>query len=265
MNMSKSFNPYQMAIKQLERAAELINLEDWILEYLKHPKRVVIVSIPVRMDDGEVKVFTGYRVQHCDARGPCKGGIRYHPNVTLDEVKALAMWMTWKTAVVNIPYGGAKGGVRCDPTRMSRGELERLTRRYTAAILDVIGPYQDVPAPDVYTDEQTMAWLMDTYSMYKGYAVPEVVTGKPVAIGGTPARRGATGYGVAVVMREVCKKLGLRVKDVTVAIQGFGKVGSAVAKVAYDWGFKVIAVSDIRGGVYNPEGLNPYKLSLIHI
>ena len=227
---------------------------------LKHPKRSLIVSITIKMDNGEMDVFTGCRVQHNDARGPFKGGIRYHPNVTLEEVTALAMWMTWKCAVVNIPYGGAKGGVCCNPKEMSPGELERLTRRYTSLLLDFIGPYRDVPAPDVYTDAQTMAWIMDTYSQFKGYSVPECVTGKPISVGGSEGRAEATSMGVIICAREAAKHLGLKLKGATVAVQGFVSVGWNAAKIAHDLGCKIIAVSDSRGGIYSPEGLNPYKV-----
>ena len=196
-------NPFEIAVKQLEIAGEKLKLDPDVVSVLKHPRRVITVSVPVKMDDGTVKVFTGYRVQHFRARGPYKGGIRYHPSVDLDEVKALAMWMTWKCAVVDIPYGGAKGGVMCNPKEMSRGELERLTRRYTAMLADDIGPYKDVPAPDVYTDAQTMAWIMDTYSQFKGYLVPEVVTGKPVHVGGSEGRAEATGRGVALSLIHI--------------------------------------------------------------
>jgi glutamate dehydrogenase/leucine dehydrogenase len=256
----KKINPLEVAIEQLERAAEKLKLDPGVLELLKHPRRVIIVSVPVKMDDGTIKVFTGYRVQHNPWRGPYKGGIRYHPDVDLDEVKALAMWMTWKCAVLDIPYGGAKGGVVCNPKQMSKNELERLTRRYTTMILDDIGPYRDVPAPDVYTDAQTMAWIMDTYSQIKGYSVPEVVTGKPVSVGGSPGRAGATGRGVAIVAREAAKYLGIRMKNATVAVQGYGNVGSYTARVLKDMGCKIIAVSDSKGGAYNPNGFDPYKI-----
>jgi glutamate dehydrogenase/leucine dehydrogenase len=195
-----------------------------------------------------------------DARGPFKGGIRYHPNVTLDEVTALSMWMTWKCAVVDIPYGGAKGGICCNPKEMSRGEVERLTRRYTSMITDIIGPYRDVPAPDVYTDAQTMAWIMDTYGQFKGYSVPGCVTGKPISIGGSEGRNEATSMGVDICAREACKQLGMKIKGATVAVQGYGNVGWNAAKIAYDWGAKVVAVSDSAGGIYCKEGLNPYKV-----
>lgn len=258
--VDRETNPYQMAVRQLEIAAEKMSLDPNITELLKHPRRVLTVSVPVRMDDGRIKVFTGYRVQHNPWRGAYKGGIRYHPKVDLDEVKALAMWMTWKAAVMDIPYGGAKGGVVCNPKEMSRGELERMTRRYTTMILDEIGPYKDVPAPDVYTNPQVMAWIMDTYSTIKGYAVPEIVTGKPVSIGGSLGRLEATGRGVAICAREACNKLGMSIKDTTVAVQGYGNVGYHAAVVAAEMGIKIIAVSDSRGGIYNPSGIDPVKL-----
>ncbi|MEM2560996.1 MAG: Glu/Leu/Phe/Val dehydrogenase [Candidatus Bathyarchaeia archaeon] len=253
-------NPLKVALSQLSFAAEMLNLDPNIHEYLKYPKRTLVVAVPVKMDDGEIKVFTGYRVQHNDARGPYKGGIRYYPHVDLDEVTALAMWMTWKCAVADIPYGGAKGGVCCDPRSMSIGELERLTRRYTTMIYPIIGPYSDVPAPDLYTDAQTMAWIMDTYSQIRGYLVPEVVTGKPVHLGGSEGREEATSRGVMYCVEEACRDLGIRIKGAKVAIQGFGKVGWNAARLLYEEGFKIIAVSDSRGGIYNPEGLNPYEV-----
>ncbi|MGC8896345.1 MAG: Glu/Leu/Phe/Val family dehydrogenase [Candidatus Bathyarchaeia archaeon] len=248
------------ALEQLRIAAEKLKLDPGIHEMLKHPKRSLIVSVTIKMDNGKIGTFLGCRVQHNDARGPFKGGIRYHPNVSLDEVTALAMWMTWKCAVVDIPYGGAKGGVCCNPKEMSQGELERLTRRYTSLILDVIGPYRDVPAPDVYTDVQTMAWIMDTYSQFKGYSVPECVTGKPISIGGSEGRAEATSLGVVVCAREAAKVAGLRFKGATVAVQGYGNVGWNAAKIAYDMGCKVVAVSDSAGGIYCLEGLNPYAV-----
>jgi glutamate dehydrogenase/leucine dehydrogenase len=250
----------EIALEQLRIAAEKLNLEPGIHEVLKRPKRSLIVSITIKMDDSEIGVFSGCRVQHNDARGPFKGGIRYHPYVTLQEVTALAMWMTWKCAVVDIPYGGAKGGVCCNPKEMSKGELERLTRRYTTLLLDIIGPYRDVPAPDVYTDAQTMAWIMDTYSQFKGYSVPECVTGKPLSIGGSEGRAEATSRGVVICAIEAAKKLGLRLKGATVVVQGYGNVGWNAAKIAYDLGCKIVAVSDSGGGIYCQEGLNPYKV-----
>jgi len=253
-------DPYEMAIEQLEHVAKIMNLDKGIVKYLKKPKRSVEVAIPVIMDNGEIEVFMGYRVHHNDVRGPCKGGIRYHPSVTLNEVKALAMWMTWKTAVVNLPYGGAKGGVVCDPKKMSEKELEKLTRRYIVAILDVIGPYKDVPAPDINTNPKVMAWIMDTYSMYHGYAIPEVVTGKPLSVGGIAGRLEATGRGVIIVLREFLKKLNMNSSNIKIAIQGFGNVGSHAALTAKEFGYKVVAVSDVEGGVYNPDGLEPEKV-----
>jgi glutamate dehydrogenase/leucine dehydrogenase len=249
-----------VALEQLRIAAEKLNLDPGIHEVLKRPKRSLIVSITMKMDTGETGVFTGCRVQHNDARGPFKGGIRYHPNVTLDEVTALSMWMTWKCAVADIPYGGAKGGVCCNPKEMSKGELERLTRRYTSLLLDFIGPYRDVPAPDVYTDAQTMAWIMDTYSQFKGYSVPECVTGKPLSVGGSEGRAEATSRGVVLCARESAKKLGLELNGATVAVQGYGNVGWNAAKIAHSMGCKIVAVSDSRGGIYCPEGLNPYEI-----
>jgi glutamate dehydrogenase (NAD(P)+) len=211
------------------------------------------------MDDGRVRVFEGYRVQHNVARGPAKGGIRYHPNVTLDEVKALAMWMTWKCATVNIPYGGAKGGIICDPKKMSAGEKERLTRRYTREILPIIGPEKDIPAPDVYTDAQTMAWIMDTYSTTLGYSSLSVVTGKPVELGGTKGRLEATGRGVMYAVEEACRFLKIPVKDARVAVQGFGNVGHIAAQMLFDKGARITAISDSQGGIFNSRGINPYE------
>ena len=247
-------------ISQFEEAAEALGIDDGIRDFLKVPKRSVIVSVPVRMDDGTVKVFTGYRVQHNNARGPYKGGIRYHPDVTLEEVTALAMLMTWKTAVVDLPYGGAKGGVKCNPKEMSMGELERLTRRYTASIYDVIGPVVDIPAPDVYTDAQTMAWIMDTYSQIRGQPTPEIVTGKPVYLGGSEGREEATSYGVSVCVREAAKKYGIPLKGATVAVQGYGNVGYHAARILHEWGAKIVAVSDSKGGIYSKDGLIPEKV-----
>jgi glutamate dehydrogenase/leucine dehydrogenase len=258
--MVKSQTALEVALEQLEIAAEKLKLEPEIHEMLKYPKRSLIVSITIKMDNGCPCVFKGCRVQHWDARGPFKGGIRYHPDVTLDEVTALAMWMTWKCAVVDIPYGGAKGGVCCNPKKMSRGELERLTRRYTSLLLDFIGPYRDVPAPDVYTDAQTMAWIMDTYSQFKGYSVPECVTGKPISVGGSEGRGEATSRGVVICAREAAKTSGMKLKGATVAVQGYGNVGWNAAKISYDMGCKIVAVSDSAGGIYCSKGLNPYKV-----
>ncbi len=247
-------------LDRFDEAAETLNLDEGLREFLKTPKRVVTVSVPVKMDSGCVKVFIGYRVQHNNARGPYKGGIRYHPDVTLEEVTALAMLMTWKTAVVDLPFGGAKGGVKCNPKEMSRSEIERLTRRYTAAIADVIGPHIDIPAPDVYTDPQTMAWIMDTYSQLKGAPTPEIVTGKPVHVGGSEGREEATSYGVAVCVREAAKKFKIPFKNASIAIQGYGNVGYNAARILHDWGAKIVAVSDSKGGILCRDGLIPEKV-----
>jgi glutamate dehydrogenase/leucine dehydrogenase len=255
----ENLNAYQIALEQFNRAADKLKLDRDLAEILKHPKRQLTVSVPIRMDDGSVRVFDGFRVQHNVARGPAKGGIRYHPNVTLDEVKALAMWMTWKCATVNIPYGGAKGGIICDPKKMSAGEKERLTRRYTHEILPIIGPERDIPAPDVYTDAQTMAWIMDTYSTTLGYSSLGVVTGKPVELGGTKGRHEATGRGVMYTTEEACRFLNLPLKQARVAVQGFGNVGHIAAQMLFDKGARVIAVSDSQGGIFKPEGIDPYQ------
>jgi glutamate dehydrogenase/leucine dehydrogenase len=246
-------------LQQLEMTAERLKLDPDLHEILKQPKRALIVSVPIRLDAGRVRVFMGYRVQHSDGRGPYKGGIRYHPDVTLDEVKALAMLMTWKCAVVDIPYGGAKGAVVCNPKEMSMGELERLTRRYTSMISDVIGPYRDVPAPDVYTNPQTMAWIMDTYSQTKGYLIPEVVTGKPVSVGGSEGRAEATARGVVFCAREAVRKMGLELKGRTVAIQGCGNAGGNAALLLSRQGCSVIALSDSRGGIACGSGIDVVK------
>ena len=248
-------NPYEMAQRQFDIAAELLNLDPGLRRVLLNCKRELMVHFPVVMDDGRLEVFTGYRVHHNTARGPTKGGIRYHPDVTLDEVRALAMWMTWKCAVVGIPYGGAKGGVVCDPKKMSQQEIINLTRRYTTEITMMIGPDKDIPAPDVNTNPQTMAWIMDTYSMHHGYSVPAVVTGKPLSIGGSEGRFEATGRGVMFTTREALKRLGMPIEGATVAVQGFGNVGSISAHLLQDEGCKIIAVSDSRSGIYNPNGL----------
>jgi glutamate dehydrogenase (NAD(P)+) len=255
----EDLNPHKIAQIQFDIAAEYLKLDAGLRQILRTPKRVLEVSIPTKMDNGQVKVFTGYRVQHNVARGPAKGGIRYHPNVTVDEVKALATWMTWKCATVNIPYGGGKGGVICDPKRMSKAELERMTRRYTSEILPVIGPEQDIPAPDVYTDAQTMAWIMDTYSMTKGYSTLGVVTGKPVSIGGSEGRKEATARGVLVSVEEACKIKKMSLRGAAVAIQGFGNAGSMVAKLFAEKKARIVAISDSRGGVFNSRGIDPLK------
>jgi glutamate dehydrogenase (NAD(P)+) len=247
---------FRLAVAQFEQAADRLDLDADLRERLKYPQRSLIVSIPVRMDDGSVKVFLGYRVQHDTALGPSKGGVRYHPAVNLGEVAALAMWMTWKCALVGLPYGGAKGGVRVAPERLSRNELQRLTRRYTTEILPLIGPEKDIPAPDVGTNAQVMAWMMDTYSQQVGYAVPGVVTGKPLAIGGSLGREEATGRGVVDVIQEAARHLGLDVTGATAAVQGFGNVGMHTARILHEAGVKVIAVSDAKGGVHSAQGLD---------
>jgi glutamate dehydrogenase (NAD(P)+) len=249
-------NPFEVALEQLDEAAKLIKLDNGMHKILAHPKRVLTVSVPVRMDNGEIAVFTGFRSQHNDARGPYKGGIRYHPQVTLDEVKALSMWMTWKCAIAEIPYGGGKGGIICNPKEMSEGELERMTRRYAYAISDIIGPHTDIPAPDVYTGGKEMAWIMDTYSALKGnFVQPELITGKPLPIGGSLGRNEATGRGLSFTVREAAKKLKINLKTATVAVQGFGNAGQFAAQLIEEQGAKIIAVSDSQGGVYNKNGL----------
>lgn len=248
-------NPFHVALEQFDRAADLLGLDAGLREILRRPKRQLIVSIPVKMDDGSIRVFEGYRVQHNIARGPAKGGIRYHPLVTLDEVKALASWMTWKCAVVNIPFGGGKGGVICDPKSMSESELERMTRRYTSEISIIIGHDRDIPAPDVYTNPQVMAWIMDTISMTKGYSTLGVVTGKPIAVGGSAGRNEATARGCVVAIQEACEKASLKLKGSKVAVQGFGNAGSITARLLWEAGAKVVAVSDSRGGICNLGGL----------
>ncbi len=255
--MNKEESPYQMALRQFDEAVKHLKLKRGIVEYLRYPKRELTVNFPVKMDDGSVKIFTGYRVHHNIVLGPAKGGIRYHPDVTLDEVRALAMWMTWKCAVVGLPFGGGKGGVVCNPKEMSDQELENLTRRYTTEISIMIGPEIDIPAPDVGTNAQVMAWLMDTYSMHKGYSVLPVVTGKPVSIGGSLGRAEATGRGVMIIAREACKHLGMPFEGATAVVQGYGNVGAVAAYLLHDAGCRVIGVSDSRGGIYNPKGLDP--------
>jgi glutamate dehydrogenase (NAD(P)+) len=252
----ESLNPFEIAQKQFDTAAEKIGLDDGMREVLRNPKRQLIVSIPTLMDDGSVKVFEGFRVQHNIARGPAKGGIRYHPKVTLDEVKALASWMTWKCATVNIPYGGGKGGVTCDPKRMSRAELERMTRRYASEIAIIIGPDRDIPAPDVYTDAQTMAWIMDTYSMTMGYSSLGVVTGKPLSMGGSAGRNEATARGTLFCIREACQVIRRPLRGATVAVQGYGNAGAIAARLLRDDGARVVAVSDSKGGAYSTRGLD---------
>lgn len=256
LTKTRTENAYELALENFDAAANALGLDHDTREMIKYPERVLTVSVPVRMDNGRIHRFEAYRVQHSSVRGPSKGGIRYHPQVSLDEVKALATWMTWKCAVVNIPFGGAKGGVTCDPKHMSQAELERLTRRYTSAILPIIGPDQDIPAPDVYTNPQTMAWIMDTYSMTKGYAIPGVVTGKPLCLGGSLGRNEATGRGVFYTIQCACQHLDLPLEGATVVVQGFGNAGSIAAQLLFDAGAKVIAVSDSTGCIYNPKGLH---------
>jgi len=249
-------NPFESMMSRFDHAAELLKLDPDLYKVLRVPNREITIYIPVYMDDGHVEVFTGFRVQHNFARGPAKGGIRYSPDVTLDEMRALAAWMTWKCAVVNIPFGGAKGGVICDPSQMSLGELERMTRRYTAELIDFIGPERDVPAPDMNTNEQTMAWIMDTYSMHARHTVTAVVTGKPIDLSGSRGRREATGRGLLFVANQAVERHGMKVSDTRVVIQGSGNVGGTAARLMQETGYKVIALSDIHGGIYNPKGLD---------
>jgi glutamate dehydrogenase (NAD(P)+) len=250
-------NPFEIAKAQFEIAADYLKLDEGMRQILRTPKRQLIVSIPVRMDNGRIEVFEGYRVQYNLTRGPAKGGIRYHPDVTLDEVKALAAWMTWKCATVNIPYGGGKGGVRVDPRKLSLGELERLTRRYATEISPIIGPDRDIPAPDVYTNSQTMAWIMDTISMFHGHTELGVVTGKPLSLGGSKGRNEATARGCQFTTREACILQGIDLQKATVAVQGYGNAGSIAARLLHEDGATVVAVSDSRGGIYNARGIDP--------
>jgi glutamate dehydrogenase (NAD(P)+) len=252
----KEFNPWEAQAARFDFAAKKLSLDEGIWKILRYPQREIIVHIPVLMDDGRIEVFTGYRVQHSMARGPAKGGVRYSPEVTLDEVRALASWMTWKCAVVNIPFGGGKGGVICDPKKLSMSELEKITRRYTSELIEFIGPEKDVPAPDVNTNEQTMAWMMDTYSMHMRQTVTAVVTGKPLNIGGSRGRREATGRGVMIVCDEALKKFGLERESTRVIIQGFGNVGSNAAKLMRDAGYKVIGIAEYDGGLHNTNGID---------
>jgi glutamate dehydrogenase (NAD(P)+) len=266
MMMRAKHNPWEMALEQFNQAADILKLDEGMREILGHCKRALTVNFPVKMSDGKVHVFTGHRVHHNVNRGPAKGGIRYHPDVTLDEVKALAMWMTWKCAVVGIPFGGGKGGVVCDPKGersaqpMTPRELENLTRRYTTEIEILIGPDRDIPAPDVNTTPQIMAWLMDTYSMHKGHTVTGVVTGKPIAVGGSLVRNEATALGVKMVIENAARHLELSLDGATVVIQGYGNAGAYAASLMYELGAKVIAVSDSRGGIFNPNGLDPHAV-----
>src|SRR6187402_760947 len=255
------FGPlFTAMLHEFDGAARMLNLEPGIWRILTHPKRQIVVSCPVQMDNGAIQVFTGYRVQYNITLGPAKGGLRYHPDVSLDEVTALAAWMTWKCAVAHIPFGGGKGGIVCDPNRLSRRELEALTRRYVAEIIDAIGPEKDVPAPDVNTNDQVMAWVMDTYSMHVGHTETAVVTGKPIEMGGSLGRREATGRGVMIVTREAAKHLALDIKGATVAVQGFGNVGSVSADLLSKIGARIVAVTDWKGGVYNDKGLDITKM-----
>jgi glutamate dehydrogenase (NAD(P)+) len=253
-------NAYEMALEQLRNAAKYLNLDQSTIDVLSKPKRELQVNFPVKMDNGMVRVFTGFRVQHNDARGPFKGGIRYHPAVEINEVRALSMWMTWKTSVLNIPFGGSKGGVACNPKEMSKDELERLTRKYTMMISPIIGPNTDIPAPDVYTNSQTMAWVMDTYSSMVGYQVPAVVTGKPIPLGGSLGRSTSTSRGVIVTAKEAAKTFKKNLAGRGIAVQGFGNVGANAAIIAKEYGSKIIAVSDSKGGIYNEKGLNPLEI-----
>ena len=254
--MSKKYNAYDNFLTVLDKAAKAVGMPEEEYLVIRYPERELKVSVPVRMDDGSVRVFEGYRVQHSTSRGPCKGGIRFHEDVNIDEVKALAAWMSFKCAVVGIPYGGAKGGIKVDPSTLSKGELERLTRRYTAMILPIIGPEKDVPAPDVGTNAQVMDWIMDTYSVMNGYTIPGVVTGKDLEVGGSLGRTEATGRGVMIITMEVLDKFKLAPEDVSVAVQGFGNVGSVAAKLLYEKGCRIVAVSDVSGGVRKCGGLD---------
>jgi glutamate dehydrogenase (NAD(P)+) len=260
LSLEQEVNPWEAQAARFDLAAQKLNLDEGLWKVLRYPNREIIVHIPVQMDDGHLEVFTGFRVQHSIARGPAKGGIRYAPDVTLDEVRALASWMTWKCAVVNIPFGGAKGGVICDPHKMSMGELERMTRRYTAELFEFIGPEKDVPAPDVNTNEQVMAWMMDTYSMHMRQTVTAVVTGKPLNIGGSRGRREATGRGILIVCDEAIKKLNLRPESTRVIVQGFGNVGSNAAKLMWDSGYKIVGIAEVGGGIYNKNGIDMQAL-----
>jgi len=255
-SIEQELNPWEAQAARFDLAAQKLNLDPGLWKVLRYPNREIIVHIPIQMDSGEIEVFTGFRVQHSIARGPAKGGIRYAPDVTLDEVRALASWMTWKCAVVNIPFGGGKGGVICDPKKLSMTELEKITRRYTAELVEFLGPEKDVPAPDMNTNEQTMAWIMDTYSMHMRQTVTAVVTGKPLNIGGSRGRREATGRGILIVCNEAMRKLNMRPEMTRVIIQGFGNVGSNAAKLMADSGYKVIGIAEWDGGLYNGHGIN---------
>ena len=250
-------NPYNIALTQLRNAINALGLSEDMYELLSKPKKKLIVSIPIKLDNGKIKTFTGMRIQHMDARGPYKGGIRYHPQVNVDEVTALSMWMTWKCAILDLPYGGAKGGIQCNPKEMSETELERLTRRYTLMLINDIGPHKDIPAPDVYTTPQIMAWIQDTYSQIKGERTPEVITGKPLNVGGSEGRNEATSRGVLICSDLASQKLGFELKDSKIVIQGFGNVGGNIAKlIETEFGGNIISVSDSQGCIYNEEGMN---------
>src|ERR671924_52220 len=256
LTIDQEFNPWQSQAARFDYAAQKLNLDEGLWKILRYPTREIIIHIPVLMDKGNIEVFTGFRVQHSIARGPAKGGVRYAPDVTLDEVRALASWMTWKCAVVNIPFGGAKGGVICDPHKMSMGELERMTRRYTAELIEFIGPEKDVPAPDVNTNEQIMAWMMDTFSMHMRQTVTAVVTGKPINIGGSRGRREATGRGVMIVCDEACRKLNIDRNRARIIVQGFGNVGSNAAQLMHEAGYKIIGIAEVGGGLHNKNGID---------
>jgi glutamate dehydrogenase (NAD(P)+) len=256
---ASAFEPLQVALEQYDRAADRLGLSSHVRDVLRYPKRELTVHFPVKMDDGSTRVFTGYRIQHNINRGPAKGGIRYHPSVNLDEIKALAMWMTWKCAVVKIPYGGAKGGVICNPKELSLRELERLTRRYTTEIALLIGPDSDIPAPDVNTNAQTMAWMMDTYSMHSGFSIPGVVTGKPLSVGGSEGRGDATGRGTVYCIQEAARAIDLDLSTARVAVQGFGNVGEATARLLAELGCKIVALSDSTGGIHRADGIDPAR------
>src|SRR5512140_1377953 len=256
VSLEQEINPWESQAARFDLAAQKLNLDEGLWKILRYPQREIIVHIPVAMDNGSLEVFTGFRVQHSIARGPAKGGVRYSPDVTLDEVRALASWMTWKCAVVNIPFGGAKGGIIVDPKKMSQSELEKMTRRYTAELIEFLGPEKDVPAPDVNTNEQTMAWMMDTYSMHMRQTVTAVVTGKPVNIGGSRGRREATGRGVMLVADQALKKLEMQRESTRVIIQGFGNVGSNAAKLMHEGGYKIVGIAEWDGGLYNPKGID---------
>ncbi len=259
--MKEELNVWEMTLSRLDATMDVLDLKPGTVKYLREPRRILEVAVPVKMDNGDIDIFKGYRVQHNTNRGPAKGGIRYHQDVTLDEIKALAMLMTWKCSLVNIPFGGAKGGVVVDPSKISIKELENLTRRYTYELLPFIGPEKDIPAPDVGTNAQIMAWIMDTYSIAKGYVVPGVVTGKPIELGGSQGRTEATSRGAVYTLLAALKVLGINSSSLSVAVQGFGNVGSYAAKILYDLGFKIIALADVTGAIYNKNGIDPYKLS----